>query len=134
MPDIREGGCLCGAVRYSVDWSPMVVATCCCKNCQRQAGSAMSVIAMMPKAALSLTGVLKSYEDHGESGNPLMRNFCPDCGAPVTSEIPAAPELIILKVGSLDVANDVVPTVNYWTCSAASWVKFPDGSMSLEKQ
>jgi hypothetical protein len=134
MSDVREGGCLCGAVRYSVDWSPMVVATCCCKNCQRQAGSAMSVIAMMPKAALSVTGTLKSYEDHGESGNALLRNFCPNCGAPITSEIPAAPELVILKVGSLDEGKDIVPTVNYWTCSAADWVKFPDGSMSLEKQ
>jgi hypothetical protein len=116
MADMREGGCLCGAVRYSVDWAPMVVATCCCRNCQK------------------LTGTLKSYEDHGESGNPLLRNFCPECGAPVTSEIPAAPELVIIKVGSLDDPRDVVPTLNYWTCSASSWVTFPEGSTSLEKQ
>jgi hypothetical protein len=134
MADMREGGCLCGAVRYSVDWAPMVVATCCCRNCQKQAGSSMSVIAMMPKAGLNLTGTLKSYEDHGESGNPLLRNFCPECGAPVTSEIPAAPELVIIKVGSLDDPSDVVPTLNYWTCSASSWVTFPEGSTSLEKQ
>lgn len=134
MADLREGGCLCGAVRYSVDWSPMVVATCCCKNCQKQAGSAMSVIAMMPKAALTLSGELKSYEDQGDSGNPLLRNFCPTCGSPVTSEIPAAPELVIVKVGSLDDQSGVVPTVNYWTCSAADWVTFPEGSVSLEKQ
>ncbi len=34
-----KGGCLCGAVRYSVSAEPAMQAVCHCRNCQRQAGS-----------------------------------------------------------------------------------------------
>lgn len=38
------GGCLCGAVRYRIEGDPLLTAVCHCRNCQRQAGSAMSVL------------------------------------------------------------------------------------------
>ena len=39
-----EGGCLCGQVRYTCDADPLFQAVCHCKNCQKQAGTAFSVI------------------------------------------------------------------------------------------
>ena len=46
MSEKRSGGCLCGAVRYEASWPPIATAVCHCKNCQKQAGSALSVIAI----------------------------------------------------------------------------------------
>jgi hypothetical protein len=39
------GGCLCGQVRYSANAEPAFVGVCHCKHCQKQTGSAFSVIA-----------------------------------------------------------------------------------------
>ncbi len=132
----REGGCLCGAVRYSVAWPPIVVATCSCQNCQKQAGSAFSVIALVPQSTLHVTGALTVYEDKGNSGEPVFRKFCGTCGSPIISEAPAAAAqgIAIIKAGTLDKTDDVTPTVNYWTCAAPAWIVFPDGSSCLEKQ
>ena len=75
------GGCLCGAVRYRVDAEPLMQAVCHCKNCQRQAGSAWSMIAGVPEAALTVEGEPKTFEDHGESGGVVLRQFCGTCGS-----------------------------------------------------
>jgi hypothetical protein len=43
MPKI-EGSCLCGSVKYSSDSEPVMTAVCHCENCQRQTGTAFSII------------------------------------------------------------------------------------------
>jgi hypothetical protein len=136
VSETREGGCLCGAVRYSVDWPPMVVATCSCKNCQKQAGSALSVIAVMPSAALRVTGALTTYTDTAERGKDVYRKFCGTCGSPVITETPEATEqgLVFIKAGTLDDASDLSPSVHYWTCSAPAWMVLPENGLRLEKQ
>jgi hypothetical protein len=136
MTEIRQGGCLCGAVRYEADWPPIVVATCSCKNCQKQAGSALSVIAILPQTALRVTGELTTYNDTAKSGNAVYRKFCGNCGAPVITETPEAQAqgLIFIKAGSLDQADDLEPTVHYWTSTAQHWVVFPETGAKLETQ
>jgi hypothetical protein len=132
----REGGCLCGAIRYSAEWPPMMVATCSCRNCQKQAGSALSVIAMVSQSAMELSGTLSTYEDKGESGDAVFRKFCGKCGSPIMTEVPSASAqgIVIIKVGTLDNSNDVQPTLHYWTCYAPSWMVLPEGGTKLEKQ
>ena len=64
MPKI-EGGCLCGAVRYESNSEPAVTAICHCKHCQKQAGSAFSIVVGVPKDSLIMSGdELKTYEDY----------------------------------------------------------------------
>ena len=86
-----EGGCLCGKVRYSADTEPAFVGVCHCKNCQKQAGTAFSVIMGIPAAALSVEGELKTYEDRGDSGQAVLRRFCPNCGSPIAGDAAALP-------------------------------------------
>ena len=133
---MREGGCLCGAVRYEAQWPPLMVATCSCKNCQKQAGSALSIIAVLPRDGLKVGGDLTTFTDHAESGNVVFRKFCPRCGSPVITDTPAAADqgIIFIKAGTLDEAADLAPTTHYWTCSAQEWMVFPEAGEKLEKQ
>lgn len=41
------GRCLCGAVQYELAGKPLPTAVCHCRNCQRQSGSALSVIVLV---------------------------------------------------------------------------------------
>lgn len=134
--EAREGGCLCGAVRYTAAWPPLATAVCHCKNCQKQAGSALSVVAVLPRGGLVVSGDLTVYQDQGTSGQPVYRKFCGRCGSPVITDTPAAEaqNIIFIKAGTLDEATDLAPTLHYRAASAQHWFVFPDGDERLDRQ
>lgn len=115
------GGCLCGKIRYVSKAEPVMTAICHCKNCQKQAGSAFSIIVGVPKSALSVTGTLKTFNDSGSSGKPVHRNFCPDCGSPVATDVEAMPDLVFIKAGTLDDTSTLAPTMEIFCSSAQPW-------------
>ena len=117
------GGCLCGAVRYAVDAEPAMCVTCHCKNCQRQAGTALSVIVGVPEAAVSLEGELKTYNDTGDSGATVRRQFCGDCGSPVFTRIDRPGGMMFIKAGTLDDTSRLNPSFHCYTKSKQNWVE-----------
>jgi hypothetical protein len=133
---IRTGSCLCGNIHYSIDADPIAVAVCHCRNCQKQAGSALSIIAVFPRGSLDLTGTLKVFEDQGTSGQTVYRKFCPDCGSPVLTDTPAAKDtdIIFIKAGTLDDVSDLDPKTHYWTKSAQPWLQLPDDAELLHEE
>src|SRR6478672_2777697 len=85
MPKMTDG-CLCGQARYSANADPVFVGVCHCKDCQKQTGTAFSVLVGIPKSAMSIQGQVKTFHDTGDSGQPIERNFCPECGSPIFKE------------------------------------------------
>lgn len=119
-----QGGCLFGAVRYRSDAVPLMTAICNCKNCQRQTGTAFSIIVAVPKGALVMEGAQPdTYQDVGESGLPVLRRFCSKCGSPIFSEVAAMPTMDFVKAGTLDDTSWLQPQVNIWCDSAQPWVQ-----------
>src|SRR5258707_3189935 len=104
-----EGGCLCGKIRYTSTAEPVMTAICHCTNCQKQAGTAFSVVVAVPKGALSISGPLKTYNETGSSGKPVRRNFCPECGSPITTDVEALPDLVFIKSRTLDDTRALTP-------------------------
>ena len=121
------GGCLCGQVRYRIEAAPAFQVVCHCTNCQKQSGSAFSVNLGVPKAALTISGTLKTYTDHGDSGGVVLRRFCPACGSPILSEIGLDPGLVILKAGTLDDTTAVRPQRHIFCDSRQTWTDLPAG-------
>jgi len=131
---ILKGGCLCGQIRYETDAEPVMTMLCHCKNCQKQSGGAFSVNICVPMAALAVHGTLKTYEDHGDSGNPKLRHFCPDCGSPIMSEIAAFQDFAILKAGTLDDTAGFIPTTEFFCDSAQGWVELAGERKKIPRQ
>lgn len=126
MQELR-GGCLCGAVRYRCDAEPLMTAICHCKHCQRQTGTAFSILVAVPKGSLVMEGAQPdTYQDVGESGLPVLRKFCSKCGSPIVSEVAATPTMDWLKAGTLDDPSWLQPQVNIWCASAQPWVPMND--------
>lgn len=125
------GRCLCGQVRYSVDGEPAMQVNCHCKNCQRQSGSAFSTIIGVAQDALSIKGAFKTYDDRGESGEAVLRDFCPNCGSPLFSRVAVAPGLVFIKVGTLDDTSAFAPAMHLWTKSKQQWVELA-GQLAFE--
>ncbi|MGE4324093.1 MAG: GFA family protein [Sphingobium sp.] len=118
-----EGGCLCGQVRYASSSDPVATAVCHCRNCQKQGGAAFSIVAVVPSASVTVTGALKTFDDQGDSGGVVHRQFCPECGSPIFSRIPTMPDVTIIKAGTLDDVSTLTPQVQVWCQSMQPWVK-----------
>ena len=122
-----SGGCLCGAIRYTSKSQPLLTAVCNCKNCQRQTGTAFSVLVALPKGSLEFSGDQPAtFDDAGSSGLPVLRHFCSKCGSPIFSDVAATPAMDWLKAGTLDDASWLQPQVSIWRDSAQPWVQLSE--------
>ncbi|MDO8348449.1 MAG: GFA family protein [Rugosibacter sp.] len=122
-----HGQCLCGAIRYTSAAAPLMTATCHCKHCQRQTGTAFSIVVAVPKGSLVFeTGQPATYQDVGDSGLPVFRHFCANCGSPIVTEVDAMPTMDFLKAGTLDDTSWLKPQMNIWCTSAQPWVKMDE--------
>ncbi|MGH8742351.1 MAG: GFA family protein, partial [Burkholderiales bacterium] len=86
MAKSREGGCVCGAVRYRVKAAPVRASICHCRNCQRRTGSAFGIGAYFKEQDVEiLQGDLRTYEYRSdETGRWLRTQFCASCGSTLT--------------------------------------------------
>lgn len=98
-----EGGCFCGAVRFKAEGDPILKGFCHCGQCQHVAGGGPNVFMAMPKAGFSYTkGKPKQFSRGQDVPMPVTREFCPECGTPLTTHVGAMPDAVFLKVGALD--------------------------------
>jgi hypothetical protein len=122
-----NGRCLCGAIRYRCDAEPLLTAICHCRNCQKQTGTSFSLLVAVPRGALGIEGgTLKTFSDTGDSGLPVQRKFCGNCGTPIVSQIDAMPELEFIKAGTLEDTSWLSPSMEIWCDSAQPWVKIDE--------
>jgi hypothetical protein len=114
------GGCACGAIRYECSAEPLIAFNCHCRDCQRASGSAYASGAIVPAAALRISGTPKYYGKTADSGNPVSRGFCAECGSPVLATQGTFPAYI-LYASSLDDPSGHRPTMDVWVSSAQPW-------------
>jgi len=124
-----EGGCSCGAVRYTLQREPLIVHACHCTDCQRLTGSAYATNAWIEKAFVEQTaGELTHHARKGGSGAAHDLSFCPRCGTTVWSQYTRVPgEFCWVRVGTLDDPNRVAPDVHIYTRSKHRAVALPPG-------
>ena len=130
MPKV-EGGCLCGAVRYTSDAEPAMVAACHCRSCQKATGSGHTLNLAVPADSVRLAGEVKRFQSPGGSGKEVRRVFCPECGSQLMIEANLFAGMMLIAAGTLDDPNWVQPGVHIWTSSAASWDQPPAGVTSF---
>lgn len=84
--------------------------------------------------ALKITkGKLKDFTKKGDSGKNVTRKFCENCGTQVLSDVESAPQIWVIKVGTLDNAAAFNPGIVLYTSSAQPWAHMPDGVPQMPK-
>ena len=129
----RDGGCYCGNLRYAVSDEPLNTAICHCKSCQRQTGSAFSVVMALPRGSVSMDGSVATYDITGDDGAVSRRYFCQKCGSPIAIDPATMPAVTFLNVGTLDDTSKVKPEVQLWCESAQSWVRVSDETRNFAR-
>ena len=78
-------------------------------------------------------GQVRTYWVEGDSGGRVGRQFCETCGSPLFSEIAASPQILGVKVGSLDDSSGFTVQADIWTESAPPWHRFEAGAMQMAR-
>lgn len=129
------GGCQCGAVRYALKAPPLTVYNCHCKDCQRLSGGTHTMSMVVKRDTLALTaGTLHAHDKTADSGRVATMMLCAECGSLIWNEPHSAPELRILKPGTLDDMSWAVPVGNIWTKSAAPFADIDATLINFEGQ
>ena len=55
-PETLTGGCMCGAVRYTIAEKPLSAGLCHCNRCRPQSGSAFSTVIFVHRSAITIIG------------------------------------------------------------------------------
>jgi hypothetical protein len=122
MVSPRIGGCLCGGVRYEFSGEPVFGLLCHCRDCQRQSGGAYTAGLRIPAAGFRITrGEPKLYVKTADSGNQVTRAFCPECGCMLFLNVSARPDLVAIRVGTLDDPSWFQPEADIFVQSAQPW-------------
>src|ERR1700742_885646 len=118
----REGGCLCGAVRFKAEGEPVNVRICHCRNCQKAMGSPFFARALFKQSALTVEGDTVSYA----SSEALDRVFCKSCGTRLFSRRRNG-TVAGVALAAFDDRNAFAPTEHIWVAEKMDWVKLEDG-------
>jgi len=114
-------------VRYVLNGEPQATVICHCTHCQKQSGSAFSINLLMQDTDVELRGETGFFIDHGDSGLPSYRHFCPKCGSPIFTKAENMPSVTIVKAGTLDDLEAVHPQVEIYTDHAVAWFTSVEG-------
>ena len=114
---MRSGGCVCGAVRYSVRGEPFHVGRCHCADCRKRSGSTYTIYGHWPLDAFESTGDYATYD--GDS-------FCARCGSRLFL---IEDEGVEIQLGSLDDAPfGLRPQAELWIKRREPWIPEVEGA------
>lgn len=124
---MAEGGCQCGAVRYTLYVAPQNVHACHCRMCQRATGGLFAALAGAPKTEFAWT---KGEPAFFESSNLAKRGYCRDCGTPLSFSYNQPDARFYVTIGSLDDPAQAPIIRQYGIESRIPWVKFCENAPS----
>jgi hypothetical protein len=122
MGTTRQGGCLCGAVRFKTDGEPVNVRICHCRTCQKAMGSPFFARALFDQRALTIEGDTAFYP----SSAAVERVFCKTCGTRLFSRRTNG-TMVGVALATFDDRNAFAPTEHICVSDKIDWVRIDDG-------
>lgn len=115
-----EGGCLCGAVRYTCA-EESGGGHCHCIDCRKTSATGHASHMIVPEAAFQSSGEVKFFNKPADNGNMVSRGFCPQCGSAIYSKNSGMPGVVFVRASSLDDPENYKPQMIVYKNRAASW-------------
>ncbi|MEG3143794.1 GFA family protein [Sphingomonas sp. RT2P30] len=123
MTELLEGGCRCGAARYTLTVPAMPEVYCChCNYCQSWSGSAFTQQVIVPAEALTATGPIITYGYDTDSGATSTHRFCATCHTRLWNDNTRLPGSIVVRAGTLDASDTLVPAAHIWVKRKQPWI------------
>ncbi len=114
----KEGGCLCGAIRYRVTGEPVATSLCHCKTCRRASGAPTVAWAVFRSSDFAFANGAPTCF-HSSPG--IARTFCGKCGTPLTYQRESGTGTIDITTATLDHPDRFAPACEIWIAHKISW-------------
>ena len=126
----HHGGCLCGAVRYTLRTAPDWASHCHCRSCQKATGAGFATWAGVKEENFEVT--------HGRlaiwvSSPGVQRGFCDRCGSSLTYAGEGWPGEIAVLAATLDEPGIATPTAHVYVEHKLPWVRLDDDLTKYER-
>lgn len=121
-----SGGCRCGAVCYVISRDDLPpVYGCHCSACQSGSGSAFSEQAVIHDASIEASGPVLNYQFTRPDGRLGHLRLCAECYTRLWSTNDALPGVALVRAGTLDRSQELIPKAHIWTKRKQPWLKIP---------
>ncbi|WP_407168017.1 GFA family protein [Bradyrhizobium sp. ORS 111] len=75
--------------------------------------------------AIRITPGAREFTSKADSGNDIVRAFCPTCGSGIYSLTAGMPHFIFLRASALDDTSLYTPQLAVWAARAPAWDVVP---------
>ena len=126
----QQGGCLCGAVRYTQLGPAIAVQHCHCSRCRKRYGVLCAQGAVIERAKIRIEDAanLTTYASADSPG--YATQFCKTCGCHLFSRDAGAPDLMYFLPATLDggahPGHAAGKESHIYVGSKAEWDRFAD--------
>ena len=117
---MHKGSCLCGSVRYELSAELGDFGYCHCKSCRKASGSAHAANAPIDRPHFHFVGSSETLREF-ESSPGKFRAFCSRCGSPIYAYVAATPDVLRLRLGSLDTPFPRRAKAHTFVADKADW-------------
>ena len=123
---MHTGSCLCGAVKFEVRGEIGPAAYYChCSRCRKSSGSAFASNAVVAAKDFFVVQGEQSLKTFSTSAG-VHRQFCSVCGSPIVSRRENMPEIVRIRLGTLDTPLPLAPSAHIFVASKADWFDIRD--------
>jgi hypothetical protein len=117
---MHAGSCLCGDVRYEIHGALSDFGHCHCRSCRKSSGSAFGANAGVDRAAFQLLSGANALREF-ESSPGKLRVFCSRCGSPIYAYLAKTPDVLRIRLGSLDTPLEARARAHTFVSDKADW-------------
>jgi hypothetical protein len=122
---MHKGSCLCGNVRYELIAELGDFGYCHCTSCRKASGSAHAANAPIGRAHFRLHGGHDTLREF-ESSPGKFRAFCSRCGSPIYAYLSVTPDILRIRLGSVDTPFSKQPQAHTFVSDKAPWEPIAD--------
>jgi hypothetical protein len=121
---VREGHCLCGAVRFRTVGEPTWSGWCHCTMCQRAAGAPAVAWSTFPVERVTWSGEPRAIY---RSSDKAERGFCARCGGALTFLYFQKAHQIDMATAAFDDPGSLPPQEHVWADTRVPWMDAGSG-------
>ena len=123
---MKTGGCLCGAVTYTVDGPLRPVVACHCQQCRKSSGHHVAATSAV-RGKISITGEVTWFQ----SSETARRGFCAVCGSNLFWD--GGGENLSIFAGTLDGVTGLQTIGHIYVADKGDYYEISDGLPQAQK-
>jgi hypothetical protein len=117
---MHAGSCLCGNIKYEIDGELSDFGYCHCRSCRKANGTAFGANAGVDRSAFKLLSGADSLREFASSPGK-RRVFCSNCGSPIYAYLTKTPDVLRIRLGSLDTPLTSRARAHTFVSDKADW-------------